>query len=110
MATRIKQILAKPETREYFMSTHFWGPFCNWMIPIAAISDIQKDPKFISGKMTLALTCYSLVFLRFSVKVVPRNMLLFACHCVNLSAQLTQGYRFLRYQSSLKNTRAIQAA
>lgn len=34
-------------------STHFWGPVFNWMIPIAAISDTQKHPRIISGKMTL---------------------------------------------------------
>lgn len=37
----------------YFLSTHFWGPVFNWMIPIAAISDTQKHPKIISGKMTV---------------------------------------------------------
>jgi len=36
----------------FFSSTHFWGPVANWAIPIAAISDIQRDPKYISGKMT----------------------------------------------------------
>lgn len=106
MASRMKQLFAKKETKDYFLSTHFWGPFCNWMIPIAAIADTQKDPKFISGKMTLALTCYSMVFLRFSVKVVPKNMLLFACHTVNLGAQLTQGFRYIRYQRSLKTLQA----
>lgn len=37
----------------YFLSTHFWGPVFNWMIPIAAISDTRKHPRIISGKMTL---------------------------------------------------------
>lgn len=36
----------------FYFSTHFWGPIANWGIPIAAIADIQRDPKFISGKMT----------------------------------------------------------
>ena len=35
-----------------FFSTHFWGPVANWGIPLAALADIQKDPSFISGKMT----------------------------------------------------------
>jgi len=34
-------------------STHFWGPVANWGIPVAALADTQKSPKFISGKMTL---------------------------------------------------------
>jgi len=35
-----------------FCSTHFWGPFATWSIPIAAIADTQKDASLISGKMT----------------------------------------------------------
>lgn len=37
----------------FCFSTHFWGPIANWGIPIATIADIKKDPKFISGKMTI---------------------------------------------------------
>lgn len=33
-------------------STHFWGPIANWGIPLAALADIRKDPRIISGKMT----------------------------------------------------------
>ncbi|GEM06367.1 hypothetical protein Rt10032_c01g0384 [Rhodotorula toruloides] len=55
-----------PEARSYFLSTHFWGPLANWGLPLAAIADLSsKDPKFISGPMTLALASYSLVFMRF---------------------------------------------
>ncbi|KAK0182120.1 hypothetical protein PV327_000287 [Microctonus hyperodae] len=94
---RILKSLASKETRDYFMSTHFWGPIANWGIPIAAIADINRDPKFISGKMTIALCLYSAMFMRFSLKVQPRNLLLFACHFTNEGAQLTQGYRFIHY-------------
>lgn len=44
--------LKSKEFREYLMSTHFWGPVANWGIPIAALADINKDPKIISGTMT----------------------------------------------------------
>ncbi|XP_033225468.1 mitochondrial pyruvate carrier 1 [Belonocnema kinseyi] len=94
---RILRTLKSKETREYLMSTHFWGPLANWGIPIAAIADIQRDPKYISGKMTLALCLYSAMFMRFALKVQPRNLLLFGCHFVNEGAQLTQGYRFLSH-------------
>ncbi|CAD1477704.1 unnamed protein product, partial [Heterotrigona itama] len=77
--------------------THFWGPIANWGIPIAAIADIQRDPKYISGKMTFALCLYSAMFMRFALKVEPRNLLLFACHFANEGAQLTQGCRFIKY-------------
>ncbi|XP_043285879.1 mitochondrial pyruvate carrier 1 [Venturia canescens] len=96
MSKLLKKFATK-ETRDYFFSTHFWGPIANWGIPIAAIADINRDPKFISGKMTLALCLYSAMFMRFSLKVQPRNLLLFGCHFVNEGAQLTQGYRFIDY-------------
>jgi len=47
--------------------------------------------------MTLALSCYSAVFMRYSLAVTPKNYLLFGCHIVNFSAQTTQGYRFVNY-------------
>ncbi|XP_015590236.1 mitochondrial pyruvate carrier 1 [Cephus cinctus] len=94
---RILKSLGSKETREYFLSTHFWGPIANWGIPIAAIADIKRDPKYISGKMTVALCLYSAMFMRFAYKVQPRNMLLFACHFVNEGAQLTQGARFINH-------------
>lgn len=48
--------------------------------------------------MTLALCTYSALFMRFALAVQPKNYLLFACHATNEVAQLTQGYRFLKYQ------------
>ena len=45
-----------------------------------------------------ALAVYSMTFMRFAIKVKPRNMLLFACHVTNEIAQLTQGARFVHYQ------------
>ncbi|XP_059058643.1 mitochondrial pyruvate carrier 1 isoform X1 [Achroia grisella] len=89
--------LKSKEFRDYLMSTHFWGPVANWGIPLAAIADTRKDPSFISGKMTFALTLYSMMFMRFAWKVQPRNLLLFACHFTNTCAQLTQGGRFVNY-------------
>ncbi|XP_030370448.1 mitochondrial pyruvate carrier 1 [Scaptodrosophila lebanonensis] len=97
---------ASKEWRDYFMSTHFWGPVANWGIPLAAIADTQKSPKFISGKMTLALTLYSCIFMRFAYKVQPRNWLLFACHLTNATAQSIQGIRFLNYHYGSKEQTA----
>eukprot|EP00834_Sanchytrium_tribonematis_P007061 NODE_587_length_5660_cov_0.522748.p6 type:complete len:116 gc:universal NODE_587_length_5660_cov_0.522748:3221-2874(-) len=89
--------LKSPETRKYLTSTHFWGPVFNWGLPLAAIADTQKSPEFISGNMTIALAAYSVLFMRFAIKVQPRNNLLFACHFTNEIAQLVQGYRYLDY-------------
>lgn len=93
----VKQLRSK-EFRQYLCSTHFWGPVANWGIPLAALADIKKDPSIISGKMTTALCIYSLLFMRFALKVQPRNMLLFACHFTNETAQIVQGCRLIRHE------------
>lgn len=36
------------EWKDYFLSTHFWGPVANWGLPIAALSDLKKNPEMIS--------------------------------------------------------------
>ncbi|XP_044143908.1 mitochondrial pyruvate carrier 1 isoform X1 [Bufo gargarizans] len=83
---------------------HFWGPVANWGLPIAAINDMKKSPDIISGRMTFALTCYSLLFMRFAYKVQPRNWLLFACHLTNECAQLVQGGRLINFNMSKKES------
>ncbi|KAL9891843.1 mitochondrial pyruvate carrier 1-like [Glossina fuscipes] len=111
LGQKIVENLKSKEMRDYFMSTHFWGPVANWGIPLAAIADIRSDPKYISGKMTLALTVYSGVFMRFALKVKPKNMLLFACHVTNATVQTIQGVRYIKYQfSSDKKSIAVPSA
>ncbi|XP_066171933.1 mitochondrial pyruvate carrier 1 [Sylvia atricapilla] len=90
------------EFRDYLMSTHFWGPVANWGLPVAAINDMKKSPEIVSGRMTFALCCYSLAFMRFAYKVQPRNWLLFACHFTNEIAQLIQGGRLIKYRQVFK--------
>ena len=46
----------------------------------------------------LALRIYSLLFMQFAIKVQPRNLLLFACHFTNETAQLIQLYRAMKYK------------
>ncbi|MFH4980658.1 hypothetical protein AB6A40_007367 [Gnathostoma spinigerum] len=87
----------RKEWIDYFCSTHFWGPVANWGLPLAAISDLKKNPDMISGPMTSALMLYSAVFMRFAWAVQPRNLLLFACHFTNISSQTMQMARFLNH-------------
>lgn len=53
MYSHSSRFIAKLVFFFFSFSTHFWGPIANWGIPIATIADIKKDPKFISGKMTI---------------------------------------------------------
>ncbi|XP_028676540.2 mitochondrial pyruvate carrier 1 isoform X2 [Erpetoichthys calabaricus] len=98
LARKAVDHLKSKEFRDYLMSTHFWGPVANWGLPIAAINDMKKSPEIISGRMTFALCCYSLLFMRFAYKVQPRNWLLFACHICNETAQLVQGGRLIKHK------------
>ncbi|KAJ2155856.1 pyruvate transporter mpc1 [Coemansia sp. RSA 552] len=100
-ASNLAQKLGSKEFRSYLMSTHFWGPAANWGIPISAIADFSSSPEKISGKMTSALSLYSLLFMRFAWMVNPRNYLLFACHATNEVAQLVQLYRFVDYNGGV---------
>ncbi|XP_012695836.1 mitochondrial pyruvate carrier 1 [Clupea harengus] len=102
LARKAVDHLKSKEMREYLMSTHFWGPVANWGLPIAAMADMKKSPEIISGRMTFALTCYSLLFMRFAYKVQPRNWLLFACHLTNETCQLIQGGRLIKYNMEKK--------
>eukprot|EP00158_Paraphelidium_tribonemae_P000901 Partr_v1_DN23643_c0_g1_i2_m18845 putative Brain protein 44-like len=94
---RFRQRLTSPEFRSYLMSTHFWGPVANWGLPLAAYADLQKSPEYISGNMTVALSVYSLLFMRFAWVVQPRNLLLLSCHATNEAMQLTQLARYIQY-------------
>uniref|UniRef100_A0A8B9Z4B3 Mitochondrial pyruvate carrier n=1 Tax=Buteo japonicus TaxID=224669 RepID=A0A8B9Z4B3_9AVES len=103
-ASSVKSILLKfCYFLESFRLCHFWGPVANWGLPVAAINDMKKSPEIISGRMTFALCCYSLTFMRFAYKVQPRNWLLFACHLTNEVAQLIQGGRLIKYRMEKKN-------
>ncbi|KAJ1939184.1 pyruvate transporter mpc1 [Kickxella alabastrina] len=100
-ASNFAQKIGSKEFRSYLMSTHFWGPVANWGIPLSAIADFNSSPEKISGKMTTALTFYSLLFMRFSWMVSPRNYLLFACHATNEVAQLVQLSRYIDYNGGI---------
>ena len=69
-------------------------------IPGAAVYDAtMKGPEIIDMGMTLTLTGYSSLFMRFAWAVQPRNYLLFACHTFNVGAQLNQLRRAVEYKS-----------
>ncbi|VDP51924.1 unnamed protein product [Echinostoma caproni] len=61
------------------------------------MGDLKKNPELISGNMTTALIFYSALFMRFAIRVQPRNLLLFACHFTNEAAQLVQMGRFVDF-------------
>ena len=70
-------------------------PTANWGFVLAGITDgLTKPPEAISVKMTSVMCVYSALFMRFALRVQPRNMLLFACHACNEVVQLNQLRRY----------------
>jgi len=114
MASAFMQWAKSPAAREYFMSTHFWGPVANWGLPLAALADLKKEEDIISGSMTSTMIVYSCIFMRFAWRVQPRNYLLLACHATNTTAQSVQGARFINYWYNggreAKLTKTVEAA
>ncbi|XP_074156922.1 mitochondrial pyruvate carrier 1-like protein [Sminthopsis crassicaudata] len=94
---KVKAYMRTKEFKDYVKSTHFWGPAANWGLPLAALKDMRASPEIISGRMTFALICYSLAFMRFAYRVQPRNWLLLACHSTNVLAQSMQARRYVSY-------------
>ena len=89
-------------------TTHFWGPVANWGIVLSAVYDMStKGPEKISGPLTMALSMYSMMFMRFALRVQPRNYLLFACHVCNTVVQAVQLYR--KYKFDLDPANANKA-
>lgn len=106
---KFTDFLFSKQSLKYMCTTHFWGPVSNFGIPIAAILDLKKDPDLISGPMTGSLILYSLVFMRYSMAVSPKNYLLLGCHFVNEIAQLGQGMRWLNFHYIGEKNKKIEA-
>ncbi|KAL0490314.1 mitochondrial pyruvate carrier 1 [Acrasis kona] len=78
-------------------TTHFWGPAANWGIVLAGLSDINRPKEKISLSMSTAMVLYSALFMRFALRVQPRNLLLFTCHAANETIQLYHWSRAVKY-------------
>ncbi|XP_021486341.1 mitochondrial pyruvate carrier 1-like protein [Meriones unguiculatus] len=104
LVQKTRDYIKTKEFQDYITSTHFWGPVANWGLPLAALRDMKAPPDIISGRMTTALTFYSMAFMRFAYRVQPRNYLLLACHFTNFLAQSLQGSRYLKHRYSARAT------
>lgn len=75
----------------------FWGAAgasLNFGIVGASLYDAADGSlDRVSLNMTGALAVWSLLFMRWSWRIVPRNHLLFLCHFVNVGAQSFQWHR-----------------
>ncbi|KEG04981.1 mitochondrial pyruvate carrier protein 1, putative [Plasmodium vinckei vinckei] len=83
-------------------SIMFWAPLANWGFVIAGCNDLKRNPMYVSEKMTSVLVVYSLLFMRYSLAIKPKNYLLFTCHATNTLVQSTLLFRKLKYESDNK--------
>jgi mitochondrial pyruvate carrier 2 len=90
--------------KEYgWKTTHFWGPLANWGISLATVySMVKEGPEKINTPLTIALSVYSGLFIRFAWMVSPRNYLLFACHIFNEGVQMTQLRRKYKHDKEIE--------
>ncbi|EUD67708.1 hypothetical protein C922_01896 [Plasmodium inui San Antonio 1] len=80
----------------------FWAPLANWGFVLAGCNDLKKLPIFVSEKMTAVLTFYSILFMRYSLAIKPKNYLLFSCHATNTVVQSILLFRKLKYEAESK--------
>ena len=64
-------------------TTHFWGPVFNYGFVIQGFIERERPAHRISRNMQMILTFYSMIFMRFALRVKPKNYLLFSCHLLN---------------------------
>ncbi|GAW82164.1 mitochondrial pyruvate carrier protein 1 [Plasmodium gonderi] len=83
-------------------SIMFWAPLANWGFVLAGCNDLKKLPMFVSEKMTAVLAIYSILFMRYSLAIKPKNYLLFSCHATNTVVQSILLFRKLKYESENK--------
>ncbi len=83
-------------------TTHFWGPVFNYGFVIQGAIEKDRPAYRISRNMQMILTFYSMIFMRFSLRVKPKNYLLFSCHLLNTCLQANLLFRRLGFESDRK--------
>ncbi|KAI4836383.1 mitochondrial pyruvate carrier protein 1 [Plasmodium brasilianum] len=78
----------------------FWAPLANWGFVLAGFNDLKKLPMYVSERMTAVLAIYSILFMRYSLAIKPKNYLLFACHATNTLVQSTLLFRKLKFEAN----------
>ncbi|PKI67757.1 mitochondrial pyruvate carrier 4-like isoform X1 [Punica granatum] len=72
---------------------HFWAPTFKWVISIANAADFTKPPENISYPMQLVVACSGLIWSRYSMVIIPRNLNLVG---VNMAMAGTGFYQLSR--------------
>ncbi|XP_014252143.1 mitochondrial pyruvate carrier 2-like [Cimex lectularius] len=87
----------------------FWAPICKSTLVLAGLGDLMRPPDKISLSQTGSVGLTGLIWARWSVVIIPKNV--FMCF-VNLSISALQGYQFTRaylYQQRLLQNQQIDS-
>lgn len=79
-------------------TTHFWGPTLNSLFVVQGLYDWNRPAEKISRNMQFILSAYSMLFMRFALRVTPVNYFLFCVHLTNFSLQSKLLVKRLKYE------------
>ena len=79
-------------------TTHFWGPTLNSLFVVQGLYEWNRPVEKISRNMQFILTLYSMIFMRFALRVRPINYFLFCVHATNTCLQGQLLIRRLKYE------------
>ena len=92
-------------TNAMFSDAKFWGflgAIAGWGMSLAAIKDAATaGVEIISENLTFVMIIYSSLFAWWAFIVNPQNLLLCACHTVNVLAQGNQMRRLLAHKAAI---------
>ena len=87
-------------------TTHFWGPTLNSLFVCQGLYDWNRPAEKISRNMQFILSMYSMLFMRFALRVTPVNYFLFCVHLTNFSLQSKLLIKRLNYEWSQPHERS----
>lgn len=79
-------------------TTHFWGPTLNSLFVAQGLYEWNRPAEKISRNMQFILSMYSMLFMRFALRVTPVNYFLFCVHLTNFTLQSKLLIKRLNYE------------
>ncbi|KAF2361864.1 Mitochondrial pyruvate carrier [Trinorchestia longiramus] len=86
----------------------FWAPCVKWGLVIAGLGDLTRPAEKLSFSQSGALAATGLIWSRYSLVIIPRNMNLFAVNTFVASTGCYQLFRIFKYNQEQKEKTAIQ--
>ncbi|KAI9484620.1 mitochondrial pyruvate carrier [Zychaea mexicana] len=79
---------------------HFWAPAMKWALVIAGISDLQRPAENLSLPQNLSLVATGLIWTRYSMVIIPKNITLGTVNVFVAGTGLMQVARIMNYRMS----------